>query len=155
MEYAARGRYFEDFAVGQAFASGGRTIAEADVYAFAGLTGDMNPLHMDEEFAKEASVFKTRVAHGLFGVGLIAGMVYQLGINDGTTLALLETTERFKAPLLIGDTVRAVVKVAKLRPSAKPGRGVVHFNIELVNQRGEVVIEQQQAVLIRARGPAS
>lgn len=151
MAYQPRGRYFEEFAPGQQFTSGGHTICEAEVYAFAGLTGDFNPLHVDEEYAKTATVFGTRVAHGLLGVALAAGMVYQLGINEGTTLALLETTEQFKAPLLIGDTVHAVVRVDETRPTSKTDRGIVKMQVELHNQRDELVMRQLQTVLIKRK----
>ena len=151
MEYALRGRYFEEFSPGDEFVSGGRTISEAEVYSFAGLTGDYNPLHVNEEYAKTATLFKTRVAHGLFGVALAAGMIYQLGINEGTTLALLETTEQFKAPLLIGDTVHAVVRVTETRTTKKPDRGIVKMQVELRNQREEVVMLQIQTVLTKRR----
>ena len=151
MEYAMRGKYFEEFAPGDRFVSGGHTVSEAEVYSFAGLTGDYNPLHVNEEYAKTATVFKTRVAHGLFGVALAAGMVYQLGINEGTTMALLETTEQFKAPLFIGDTVHAVVIVDETRPTSKPDRGIVKMQVELRNQRDELVMHQLQTVLLKRK----
>lgn len=151
MEHKLRGRYFEEFSPGQKFVSGGHTVTEGEVYAFAGLTGDFNPLHVDEEYAKTATVFGTRVAHGLFGVALAAGMVYQLGINEGTTLALLETTEQFKAPLLIDDTVHAVVRVEETRATSKTDRGIVKMQVELHNQRGEVVMQQLQTVLMKRK----
>jgi acyl dehydratase len=151
MEYKMRGRYFEEFAPGDEFVSGGHTVCEAEVYAFAGLTGDCNPLHLNEVYAQTATVFKTRVAHGLFGVALAAGMVYQLGINEGTTMALLETAEQFKAPLFIGDTVHIAVRVVETKPTAKPDRGIVKMRVDLCNQNAELVTRQLQTVLIKRK----
>ncbi len=151
MEYKMRGLYYEEFSPGDTFVSGGHTISESEVYAFAGLTGDKNPLHVNEEYAKNATIFGTRVAHGLFGVTLVAGMVYELGINEGTTLALLETVEQYKSPLLIGDTVHAVVRVTETRPTSKPDRGIVRLDIQLINQREQLVLQQLQTVLTKRK----
>jgi len=151
MEYRMRGRYFEEFTIGDEFVSGGHTVSEAEVYAFAGLTGDCNPLHINQEYAKTATVFQTRVAHGLFGVALAAGMVYQLGINEGTTIALLETNEQFKAPLLIGDTVHIKVRVMETVVTSKPDRGIVKMLVDLLNQQSELVMRQLQTVLMKRK----
>lgn len=149
MEYKMRGMTYEEFQVGDKYVSGGRTITESDVQAFACLTGDMNPLHVNEDYAKNSTIFGTRVAHGLLGVALMAGMIYQMGINEGTTLAFLESVDRFKGPILIGDTVHTRVTVSDKRLTSKPGRGIVKYLVELCNQDGKVLVEQEQTVMIK------
>ena len=84
----ARGTYFSEFEVGQDFVSGGRTVTEADVVAFAGLSGDYNPLHIDKSFA-EKTPFGKRIAHGMLSVSISTGLGQTLGIFEGTTMALM------------------------------------------------------------------
>lgn len=98
--------YFEDFEVGATFTTGGRTVTESDVMTFAGLSGDLNPLHVDREFSKRAG-FDTPVAHGLLVLSIASGLGIQTGIFTGTNLALLGLEDwRFVAPVRFGDTVR-------------------------------------------------
>ena len=89
--YEPRGLYLEDFEIGKEYTSMCRTITEADVVNFAGLSGDFNPLHMDEEFGK-SNLFGRRVAHGALGFIISTGMNNQMGIHEGTTIAFIECT---------------------------------------------------------------
>jgi acyl dehydratase len=134
------GMFFSEYAVGQSFVSPRRTVTEADVVNFAGLSGDYNPLHTDAVFA-ESTPFKQRVAHGMLSVAISTGLGQLLGIFEGTTLALMSITSNFKAPVFFGDTVKLRLTVASLKPSSKGGRGVVEFTAEIVNQRDEVVVD--------------
>ncbi|MDL2219216.1 dehydratase [Ruminococcaceae bacterium OttesenSCG-928-O06] len=152
MEYAMRGKYLEDFTVGEAFLTAARTITEADVVCFAGLTGDYTPLHTNEFFGKEHTPFGTRIAHGLLGLSIMSGLMTQTGFTEGTVLAFMQSSERFLKPILFGDTVVAKVMVKEVRPSSKPGRGVLTLTAQLLNQRDEVVTEQEQVLLMKARG---
>ena len=79
MAYQPRGMYLEDFEVGKVYESGGRTITEADIVNFAGVSGDFNPLHMDEEFAK-TNLFGKRIAHGALGFIISTGLSNQTGL---------------------------------------------------------------------------
>ena len=88
------GWYLEDFEIGTTYKSIARTITECDVVNFAGLSGDFNPLHMDEEYGKNVSIFKKRVAHGMLGPVLMTGMSNQTGMFEGTTIAFLDLTIR-------------------------------------------------------------
>lgn len=150
VEYKPKGLFFEDFAVGQEFATTRRTVTDGDVINFACLTGDFNPIHIDDVTAAEGP-FKRRIAHGLLGVAIMNGQMNQLGIFEGTTIAKAEDTNRYKSPLFIGDTVSTLIKVIGVKPSSKGGKGTVFADTYLINQRGEVVTESSNVVLIKCR----
>ncbi|MEQ1564585.1 MAG: MaoC/PaaZ C-terminal domain-containing protein [Myxococcota bacterium] len=135
----ARGLRFSQFSVGQEFVSGGRTVTEADVVAFAGLSGDYNPLHTDATFAA-STPFKQRVAHGMLAASISTGLGQTLGIFEGTTLALMGQTFEYKAPVFFGDTIRLRLTVESLKPSSKGGRGVVVFRSDVVKQDDVVAV---------------
>lgn len=144
--------YLEDFKAGQVYESPARTITEADVVAFAGLSGDYNPIHTDAEFGA-ATQFKQRIAHGMLGLSILTGLGSRSGILDGTAIAFLGIEEwKFAKPILFGDTVRVRMTVADVRPSSKPGSGVLKRRMELLNQRGETVQSGVFVTLVRARG---
>ncbi|MEW6114591.1 MAG: MaoC/PaaZ C-terminal domain-containing protein, partial [Thermodesulfobacteriota bacterium] len=130
--------FFEDFYVGQEFVTKGRTVTEADIVNFASLSWDTNALHTDVEFAKK-SPFGERIAHGMLGIVIHAGLSQMLGITDGTLLAFLGMTWKFHHPIKIGDTVHVLQRVTELRETSKPDRGIMTFEKELINQHGQVV----------------
>ena len=132
--------FFDALTPGREWVTGGRTVTEHDVMTFAGLSGDFNPLHVDAEFAK-AGPFGARIAHGPCTYSIASGLITGLGIFDGSAIAFLELTWRFTAPVFIGDTVSARMSVRDSRPSRKPDRGVVTFDIQVLNQDGVVVQE--------------
>lgn len=134
MSYAL-GRYFEDFTEGEQLRTLGRTITEADIVNFCGITGDFNPLHTDKVFA-EASPFKGRVAHGMCGFSIATGLMVRLNILEGTIIAFLGIENwRFKAPIMIGDTIHALITVTE-KKETKPDRGVVKLDVDVINQNG-------------------
>jgi acyl dehydratase len=144
---AAGGLFLDDFYVGQSWVSPARTITDADLVNFAGISGDFNPLHTDEEFAK-ASQFGGRIFHGPGVFAIATGLESRLGIKDGTAIAFLGMTWNMKAAVLIGDTIRVEQSVAAVRPSAsKPDRGIVTFDVRVVNQRGETCQDGQWFVM--------
>ena len=144
--------YFEDFEVGATFTTGGRTVTESDVMTFAGLSGDLNPLHVDREFSKRVG-FDTPVAHGLLVLSIASGLGIQTGIFTGTNLALLGLEDwRFVAPVRFGDTVRMHSTVLETRVSSKPDRGVVRIGQEIKNQRDETVQTGVFVSLMKTRG---
>ncbi len=143
--------YLEDFQQGQEFTTPARTITEADVAAFAGLSGDYNPLHTDAEFSAKTP-FKQRIAHGMLGMSVMTGLAARTGMLDGSALAFLGIEEwRFQKPIFLGDTIHVRMTVADIRPSSKPGSGVLKRLVEIVNQRGEVTQSGRLVTLIRAR----
>lgn len=142
------GMHFSAFAEGQSYTSPGRTITETDVVQFAGLSGDFNPLHTDATFAAKTP-FGQRVAHGMLSVAVSTGMANQLGIFEGTTIALLSIDSHFKGPVFFGDTIRLTLTVDALKPSSKGGRGVVTFKAQITNQDDKTVVEGTWSVMMR------
>jgi len=142
--------YFEDFEEGREFVTGGRLVTEADVRAFAELSGDRNPIHLDPAAAVQAG-FDGPVAHGALGLAVATGLANQLGLTRGTLVALLGVTWRFRAPIHYGDTVRLHLRVAAPRATRHPARGLVTLAAELKNQDEEVVQEGEFVELITRR----
>ena len=144
------GLYYEDFEVGHVYRTPSRTVTEADIVAFAGLSGDYNPLHTDETYAA-TTPFGKRVAHGPLGLAILTGLSARTGLFEGTTLAMLGMTWRFVGPIFPGDTVHGEMAVKAKRETSKPGRGIIDRDVRLVNQRGEVVQEGVFTVMVRCR----
>jgi len=141
--------YYEDVEVGDEWTSGGRTITEADIVNFAGLSGDFNPLHMDEEFARK-TIFGKRIAHGLLGLAVMSG----LGsfYPPMRTIAFLGIKEwNFKAPIFIGDTIYVKTKVLEKRLTSKGDRGIIVWEKKVINQKGEVVQEGKTTTMVEVR----
>ncbi len=145
-----RGLYFEEFEIGMELETRGRTITETDIVNFAGLSGDFNPMHTDETYASTTQ-FGQRVAHGLLGLSIASGLSYQLGFLEGTVLAFTGLEWKFRAPIVIGDTVRVQVKITKLREMAAAGGGFVSFDVKVVNQDGVVTQKGEWTVLVASR----
>ena len=143
--------FLEDFEVGRTFETPRRTITEADVVAFAGLSGDYNPLHTDEEFAK-AGPFGRRIAHGVLTLAVLTGLWDRLGFFAGSVEAFYGIDKlRFTHPVFVGDSLRAKVKVVDRKE--RDTNGMVVFSNEVVNQRGESVLFCDTKVVVR-RKPA-
>lgn len=142
--------FFEDLHEGQVFESVGRTVTDHDVMTFAGISGDFNQLHTDDEFAK-ATPFGTRIAHGVLVLGIATGLTQRMGLFDGSALALLGLEWDFKAPVKINDTVRLRMTISGLRESKKGERGIVVRDYEILNQRNEIVQTGKITVMIRKR----
>jgi len=145
-----RGLLFEQFEPGTAFVSPARTVTEADVVAFAGISGDFNPLHTDATFAA-GTPFGERVAHGMLIAALATGMANWTGVFEGTTLALMEQVLRYKGPVRFGDTVHLKLTVAEKKATSKLDRGVVVFDTEVVNQEGKTVLEGNWTLLMQRK----
>ena len=145
-----RGLYFEEFAVGDEVISPGRTVTEADIVAFAALTGDYNPLHCDAEYAKD-TIFGERIAHGLLGLSIASGQADRLGFVEGTVEAFMGLDWKFRGPIKIGDTIHTEAKVARKKEMQRMGGGIVVLDVAVVNQRGETVQKGQWTVLIKGK----
>lgn len=153
-EGAQTGLYFEDLEVGTTYSSPRRTITEADVTAFAGLSGDFNPLHTDAIFAAETP-FGRRIAHGLLGLSIATGLLSRLGIFDGTVIAFLEIRNwKFRAPIFFGDSIQVEMSVIDKRETSKADRGIVTRAIRILNQ-SRTVVQEGETVLMMKRRPGS
>lgn len=146
--------YLEDLSVGAQFQTPGRTVTEADVVGFAGLTGDYASIHTDEEHAR-ASIHGRRIAHGLLGLAFAQGLTWRVSSGEGSRLASLGWEDwRFLKPIFIGDTIHVRCRVVDLRRSASnPSRGIVVEELEVVNQHGEVTQRGRHATLVPVREP--
>jgi acyl dehydratase len=144
--------YFEDFEIGMVFDSPARTITETDVVMFAGISGDYNAIHTDEEYGKK-TIFGQRVAHGLLGVSIITGLMSRTGTFEGTAIALLGINNwKFLKPVFIGDTVFVRYTITDKRASnSNPSTGIVNRLYELINQDGEVVQKGEMPVMIKRK----
>lgn len=148
-----RGMYWEEWEIGAEFESPARTVTEADIVAFAGLSGDYNPLHINEEYCKQ-TVFGGRIAHGPLVYAIAAGLLFQLHLYDDTLIAFLGFEHlKFTKPVKPGDTIHARIKVLEKRETSRPDRGVMKRELRVLNQRGEVVQEGIQTFLLK-RKPA-
>ncbi|MFN2533251.1 MAG: MaoC/PaaZ C-terminal domain-containing protein [Pyrinomonadaceae bacterium] len=142
--------YFEDFELGSEYVTRSRTITEADVVGFAGLSGDFNPLHVDEEFATK-TIFGTRIAHGLLGLSVASGLINQLGIGEGTVMSFLGLTWNFKGVIRFGDTITVHERVAEKRETSKKDRGILRMAITVRNQHGDVVQEGEHVLMVKRK----
>ena len=148
------GMFWEEWEIGAEFQTASRTITEADVVNFAGISGDYNPLHIDEEFCKQTQ-FGTRIAHGPLVYSIAAGLLFQLHLYDDTLIAFLGFDSlKFTLPVKIGDTVRVRVEVLEKRETSKPDRGVMKRLLQVLNQRDEIVQEGVQAFLLKKKSVA-
>jgi acyl dehydratase len=150
VEFQPRGRYFEEFTVGDSIATSGRTITEADIVTFAGLSGDYNEIHINAAYA-EAGPFGERVAHGLLILSIASGLAVQTGIIERTVMAFRELDWKFSRPVMIGDTIRVILEITDTRPMPRLGGGTVSMKLSVLNQRDEVVNRGNWVMLVESK----
>jgi 3-hydroxybutyryl-CoA dehydratase len=153
-QYQPHGRFFEEFEVGETLATPGRTVTEADVVWFCGLSGDYNELHSNAEYAKQTP-FGQRIAHGLLGLIVAQGLAGRLGLLEGTAQAFLSLEWKFKRPLLIGDTIYVRASVSRKREAKALQGGILVLDVAVVNQKDEVLQEGTWNVLMKSRPSAA
>src|SRR3954470_14153960 len=130
---------YRDLAPGNWYETAGITVTEAHVVGFAGLSGDLFDVHMDDEFARREG-FPGRIAHGLLGLSLADGLKTRCPVRL-LGIATLNWNWSFRAPLLIGDRISVTIAVAAVRPTKRQDRGIVTLSMKIVKQTGEVVQE--------------
>ena len=143
-------RYFDDFKVSEEWLTPRRTITETDIVMFAAITGDHNPVHTDEEFAR-TTPFGGRILHGPAVFAIATGLEFRLGLKEGTAIAFLGMTWDLKAPVKAGDTIHVYQRVESLRRTSNPLRGIVNFWLEVRNQNGQVCQEGIWKVMLLVR----
>ena len=145
--------YFEDFRVGDSFASPSKTIGESHFLAFAGLTGDNHPIHYDLEYCR-ARGFPERLSHGLLNAAQTVLGASELAPRVRECMvAFLEQSARFVAPVFIGDTLYPLMTVAELTPQRTTGK--LRMRTTLHNQRKELVLEGEHVYLVKKRNPGT
>jgi 3-hydroxybutyryl-CoA dehydratase len=141
---------FEDFVDDYISTSRGRTVTEADIVNFAGLSGDFVELHMNEQYAAQGP-FGQRIAHGALIFSISTGLSVQMNQIEDTVVAFYGVDKlRFTRPVFIGDTIHVVKKVVKREPKGA-GRGVVTFETTVLNQNNEPVLVYSDKVMVKAR----
>jgi acyl dehydratase len=144
--------YLDDVAVGTVWKTRGRTITEADLLTFGTWSGDMHPLHTDEEYARDTQ-YGTRIFHGPGALSIAFGLEMSLGWKIGSALAFLGLRDwKFLAPVFIGDTIHVVEEVVEVTPSrSKRDRGIVTTRVQVLNQNGVVTQEGIWIVMLSRR----
>lgn len=140
---------YDDLSEGAFFLTSGVTVTEAHIVGYAGISGDLFDVHMDDAFAREQG-FPGRIAHGLLGLALIDGLKTRCPVRlQG--IATLSWNWSFKAPIFIGDRIAARFDVHAKRPTRRADRGIVTFEVKVVNQEGAVVQEGQTLLMMAGR----
>jgi acyl dehydratase len=149
MSFTEHHLFFDDVTVGQEWKSLGRTVTQADIVNFAGISGDFNPIHMDHEFAR-STPFQQPIAHGLLVFSIASGLgLYNPAMR---TLAFMSIREwNFRDPVHIGDTVHVHTKVLQIEPRARGRRGVVTWQKTLLNQAGKIVQDGVVVTMVEGR----
>ncbi len=150
LTYQPRGHYFEQFEIGQKLITASRTITEADIVNFAGMTGDFNQIHTDAEFAAK-DTFGQRVAHGLLVQSIATGLAVQSGIIEGTVLAFRELSAKFSLPVFIGDTVHVQLEITTKKALPRLGGGNINMKYGVYNQHGKAVQRGDWVMLIKSQ----
>jgi 3-hydroxybutyryl-CoA dehydratase len=132
------GKTIEELKVGDT-AKFSKTVSESDVYLFAGVTGDLNPAHVSEEFAKD-TFFKTRIAHGMLSASFISTVIGTMLPGPGSVYMRQEAS--FLAPVKFGDTITAIVEVAEIIADKKR----VRLKTYCINQEKTVVVDGEALV---------
>ena len=144
---------YDDLNPGDRFVTAGRTVTEADIVNFAGLSADYNQLHTDAEFAAKTQHGK-RIAHGLLVLSIVSGLCTRLPVNkfmEKSIIGLAGLQAKWLRPVFIGDTLHVLVEVTGKEPGRKPGRGTVTFKRAAVNQAGATVLETDWKIVMATR----
>ena len=143
------GKYFEEVKTGDKFVSPARTITEADIAAFAGLSGDYAKPHTDEEWCKKTP-FKKRMAHGMLTASIASGLFYRMGVFEGTGLAHLGATMRFTSPVYPGDTIHIECQIVDKKEMGA-NRGRVAIKLEVINQSEKGVMTEDMNIMVACK----
>ncbi len=144
-------KFWDDFQVGDTFRSMAITMTEAHLVAWAGLTMDFYPLHMDQEYAAR-SPFQRRIAHGPLTFAMAVGLMGMNGGAKDSVIAWLGVDNmRIPAPVFIGDTIKLKAEVTELRPTKKAEQGFCKMRYEVTNQQEQVVMVFDMNFLMHKR----
>ncbi len=131
--------FYEDIEVGTLFRSGGRTVTEADNTFFCMMSGDWNPIHANETYAR-GTRFGQRIVAGLFGLSLITGAMNQWGIFEESAIAMLNIRDwTFKKPILIGCTITIEMHIVAKRMTSNGRAGIIERRFDLIDENSELL----------------
>ena len=153
----AEALYYEDWEIGKVYETAEREVTQRDAELFAEVEGHKAPMHLDETYAREQSVFGKLTVHGLLTLSMATGMMGEMGLFDGTALAFLDMTWKFQEPVCVGDRIRVRWWVASKRPTSKAGRGIIVREIEAINQDNAKVCSGTMTTLwsMRSESPVA
>jgi acyl dehydratase len=154
MDTVGLGFYWDDLKVGYKFKTVGRTVTEADITIFTGVTGMTEVLFNNIEFLKSESAIQGRPAPGALVYSFAEGLLVQ-STMQGTGLAFLECEFKVLKPVSAGDTIHVECEVVSIKPTSKGNRGIVRTENKVVNQRGEVVITYNPLRMMKGRPKAN
>ncbi|MGG5885703.1 MaoC family dehydratase [Falsiroseomonas sp. HC035] len=137
---------YEQVEPGLVIETGGITVTESHIIAFAGLTGDFFDIHMDDDYARDLG-YPGRVAHGLLGLALCDGLKNRAP-RKFAAIVSLSWRWSFAGPILVGDRIAARITVLSKRLTRNPARGIVTMGFDLTNQRGEVVQKGENDLMV-------
>ncbi|MCK9363612.1 MAG: MaoC family dehydratase N-terminal domain-containing protein [Syntrophales bacterium] len=144
------GKFYEEFTIGEEFTTPSRTITEADVVNFAGISGDFHPLHMDETYAQK-SIHKGRIAHGSLVITIATGLLARLGLWESTAVANLGYEWKFQKAVKIGDTITVKLSIVDKKETKKKETGIIQRGIKIINQNGETVVSGGSPFLVKRK----
>lgn len=141
--------HYEEIDEGLSWETGGITVTELQILAFAGLSGDFYDIHVDDEYAKGLG-YPGRVAHGILGLALTDGLKNRSSVRLAAIVSL-NWRWKFSGPILVGDRVSATIRIVAKRPTRHADRGIVTLAFELRNQHGKVVQEGENDMMVHRR----
>jgi acyl dehydratase len=150
MQTLGLGFTWEQLSPGQAFKTLNRTITEADLMMFIGVTGMVEVIFTDQTFGADQGAIKGRFVPAALTYSLIEGLLCQSMIQ-GTGLAMLDLKKQVKSPVRVGDTIHGEIEVTSVRPTQKGNRGIVVSRVDVKNQNGEVVMSYEATRMLAGR----
>ena len=146
-------KYFDDLNIGDRWRTNTKTITESDIVMFNNNLGITLPSFIDEEYIKTRTLFKRRFASGVMTIPLAAGLFTQLHPLDDSLVAMIGMEAKMKKPLFAGDTICVDIEVVDKKETSKSDRGIIHFLYLPKNQKGEILAELTEIIMVR-RNPA-
>jgi acyl dehydratase len=144
----SHGKTWQQMPAGLAFRTSARTLTEADLINFIGMSGYTEPLFLDASHAAGGG-YSGRLIPGAMTFAIAEGLVLQTNVLHGTGLAFMHTDMKVARPVYVGDTIHVTVQITESRQSRRPGRGIVTSRNAVVNSRGEEVLVYNPVRMIR------
>ena len=144
----SHGKTWQQMSAGLAFRTSARTVTEADLVNFIGMSGYTEPLFLDASHAAEGG-YTGRLVPGAMTFAIAEGLVLQTNVLHGTGIAFMHADMKVARPVYVGDTIHVTVVITESRQSRRPGRGIVTSRNAVVNTRGEEVLVYNPVRMIR------